>query len=147
MILWLLAACGGQGSSNDPAAGGSAAPAVPTMPSGQFRAVGEQSGLTTTVTLTATTSTTESAVADAPTPDLARGEAAYVKNKCGDCHGAAGEGVTDKGNALVDMALPFAEFDKLLRTGGGLGNTHIFGRSAVSPSGMEALYAYTQAFE
>jgi len=146
MLMGLLAACGGQ-SSGGAASSADAAPVVPTMPSGQFKAVGEQSGLTSTVNLTATTSLTAAAPANAATPDLARGEAAYVKNKCGDCHGAAGEGVTDQGNALTDMTLSYEEFDNVLRTGGGLGNTHIFGRSAVSPSGMEALYAYTQAFE
>lgn len=147
MAMWLLIACGGQQSGDDASSAAGAAPVVPTMPSGQFKAVGEQNVITSTTALTTTAQTTQTAASAAATADLARGEAAYVKNKCGDCHGAAGEGVTDKGNALIDMTLSFEEFDKLLRTGGGLGNTHIFGRSAVSPSGMEALYAYTQAFE
>ena len=148
VALSLFAACGG-GSSSDSSATGSTdvAPAAPTMPSGQFVAVGEQSGLTKTVSLTETTATTATTETAGPAPDLARGEAAYVKNKCGDCHGAAGEGVADKGSAITEMSLTLAEFDKLLRTGNGLGNTHIFGRSAVSPSGMESLYAYTQSLE
>ena len=145
ILLCLFAACGGGSSSDAPASGSADDPlAAPTMPSGQFVAVGEQSGLTKTVSLTETAATTETA---GPAPDLARGEAAYVKNKCGDCHGAAGEGVADKGSAITEMSLTLAEFDKLLRTGNGLGNTHIFGRSAVSPSGMESLYAYTQSLE
>ena len=114
------------------------------MPAGNFIAVGEQTGLTNTANLTQTTQTTQTnTVASA---DLTRGEAAYTKNKCGDCHGAKGEGVADKGKAIAGTALSLNDFDVLLRTGGGLGNTHIFGRSAVSPSGMEALYAYVQSF-
>lgn len=145
VALALFAACGGGQSADTPAAGSAdIAPVAPTMPAGQFVAVGEQSGLTKTVALTTTTGTTQTAAA---APDLARGEASYIKNKCGDCHGAAGEGVADKGGAITELSLTLAEFDTLLRTGGGLGNTHIFGRSAVSPSGMESLYAYSQSFE
>ncbi len=145
LAFCLLTACGGGQSSDEPASGlADSEPAAPAMPAGQFQAVGEQSGLTKTVTLTTTTATTQTAAA---APDLARGEASYVKNKCGDCHGAAGEGVADKGGAITEMSLTLAEFDTLLRTGGGLGNTHIFGRSAVSPSGMESLYGYSHSFE
>jgi ethanolamine utilization protein EutP (predicted NTPase) len=50
-----------------------------------------------------------------------------------------------KGGPVAGTTITFADFDKVLRTGAGLGNTHIFGRSAVSPSGMEALYAYVQS--
>jgi mono/diheme cytochrome c family protein len=142
VALCLFAACGGGSNSDAPAAGSADAPVAPTMPAGQFVAVGEQSGLTKTVTLTTTTATTQTAAA---APDLARGEAAYTKNKCGDCHGAKGEGVADKGNAIAGTTMTLEAFDAVLRTGGGLGNSHIFGRSAVSPSGMEALYAYVQS--
>lgn len=148
LTLSLLAACGrGQSESGGDAAASTAAdapPAAPTMPAGNFTAVGEQSILSDTAKLTQTVQTTETTAAAAP--DLARGEAAYTKNKCGDCHGAKGEGVADKGNAIAGTTLSLEEFDTLLRTGGGLGNDHIFGRSAVSPSGMEALYAYVQSF-
>ncbi|MEZ4868707.1 MAG: c-type cytochrome [Caldilineaceae bacterium] len=110
------------------------------MPAGNFTAVGQQSILTDTETLTQTSSTTTTVAAD-----LTRGEAAYTKNKCNECHGAQGEGVADQGKAIAGTTLTFEEFDAVLRTGGGLGNSHIFGRSAVSPSGMEALYAYVQS--
>ncbi|MBX3012373.1 MAG: hypothetical protein KF832_12740 [Caldilineaceae bacterium] len=143
-LLLIVAACGGgSGNASNTAAVATLA-AVPTMPSGNFVAVGEQSGLTQTVTLTQTTAVTTASAA-VPAPDLSRGEAAYTKNKCGDCHGAQGEGVADKASAIAGTALSLQEFDSVLRTGGGLGNTHIFGRSAVSPSGMEALYAYIQS--
>ncbi|MEZ4617496.1 MAG: c-type cytochrome [Caldilineaceae bacterium] len=146
LCLCFVTACGRtQSSGGDGSQSGGSAPlAAPTMPSGQFKAVGEQSILTETVTLSTTAQTTQTT---ATTPDLARGEAAYSKNGCDACHGANGEGVADKGSALTDMTLTLEEFDALLRTGGGLGNSHIFGRSAVSPSGMEALYEYVQSFE
>ncbi|MEZ4731843.1 MAG: cytochrome c [Caldilineaceae bacterium] len=151
-ILLFSVACGrsqGTGSTTsrgDSASGqssSSARPAAPTMPSGNFTAVGQQSILTGTTSLTETMATTETVSATAA--DLARGESAYTKNNCGDCHGSAGEGVADKGGAIAGATLSLEEFDAVLRTGGGLGNTHIFGRSAVSPSGMEALYAYVQS--
>lgn len=155
ILLVLLVACGRnrETAAGDAVSGSQSASAermaAPTMPSGQFTAVGEQSILTDTATLTETTPSTATAQtaqsSGAAAPDLARGEAAYTKNNCGDCHGANGEGVADKGNAIVGTTISFEEFDAVLRTGGGLGNTHIFGRSAVSPSGMEALYAYVQS--
>jgi len=154
LLVLLVAACGrnreGAGdSSQSPSADRLAAP---TMPAGQFTAVGEQSILTDTASLTETVQTTQSvqttqtAQTAGAAPDLSRGEAAYTKNKCGDCHGAKGEGVADKGNAIAGTTLSLEEFDAVLRTGGGLGNSHIFGRSAVSPSGMEALYMYVRSF-
>lgn len=151
LALLFVAACGRnrEGSGDSTQSPSADRLAAPTMPAGQFTAVGEQSILTDTASLTETVQTTQSAqttqTAAAAAPDLSRGEAAYTKNKCGDCHGAKGEGVADKGNAVAGTTLSLEEFDAVLRTGGGLGNTHIFGRSAVSPSGMEALYAYVQA--
>ncbi len=151
LILFILTACGGsRGSTAEN--GAQVVAAAPTMPSGNFVAVGEQSGLTSTGSLTettpitATTSATQTAPAASTTPvDLARGENAYIKNKCGDCHGANGEGIADKGSVIAGTTMPLADFDAVLRTGRGLGNSHIFGRSAISPSGMEILYAYVQS--
>ena len=152
VVFLFIAACGRnrEGSADSSQSPSADRLAAPTMPAGQFTAVGEQSILTDTASLTETAQTTQSVqttqTTSAAAPDLARGEAAYTKNKCGDCHGAKGEGVTDKGNAIAGTTLSLEAFDALLRTGGGLGNDHIFGRSAVSPSGMEALYAYVQSF-
>lgn len=145
LLLLLAAACGRSQTDAAPSSqAASGVSAAPTMPSGQFTAVGEQSVMTTTINLTTTNASTQTTTLS---PDLTRGEATYTKNKCGDCHGMAGEGVTEKGKALTDISLTAEEFDNLLRTGGGLGNSHIFGRSAVSPSGMQALYLYVQSFE
>lgn len=141
LVSFMSVACGGRGGS-----GNSAAEAAPTaaplpIPTKNFVAVGQLTVLTDTNTVTGTTATTQTA-STSTDADLKRGETAYTKNKCGDCHGAQGEGVTDKGGPVAGTTISYEEFDQVLRTGGGLGNTHIFGRSAVSPSGMEALYAY-----
>jgi mono/diheme cytochrome c family protein len=151
LLFLLVAGCGRnrEGSADSSQSSSADRLAAPTMPAGQFTAVGEQSILTGTASLTKTVQTTQSAQTTQTTntaaPDLSRGEAAYTKNKCGDCHGTQGEGVADKGNAIAGSTLSLEEFDAVLRTGGGLGNSHIFGRSAVSPTGMEALYAYVQS--
>ena len=148
--LLLFGACGGDNSdstgntstSDTTAAQGNVVATMPA-PEGNFAAVGQQNVLTETANLTQTQSTETNATA----PDLAVGQRAYEKNKCADCHGAKGEGVADKGKAIGGTALSLTDFDKMVRTGGGLGNTHIFGRSAVSPKGMEALYAYVQGLK
>jgi mono/diheme cytochrome c family protein len=102
--------------------------------------------MTTTTSLTAATVVTGDAPA-ANTSDLTRGANAYARNNCAECHGENGEGVAGKGAAIAGITLTEDEFADLLRTGGGLGNTHIFGPSAISPGGMGALYAYVQSLQ
>jgi mono/diheme cytochrome c family protein len=153
LSLVLFVACGGDDEPSTTASGSAEsgqsaptateAPDAPTMPAGNFTSVGEQSILTDTANLTQTQTITTSA----PPVDLAVGQRAYERNKCGDCHGAQGEGVADKGNAIVGAQLTLEEFDEILRTGADIGNSHIFGRSAISPTGMEALYAYVQSLK
>jgi mono/diheme cytochrome c family protein len=84
-----------------------------------------------------------------PEADLSRGERTYNNRGCAECHGANGEGVESKGSALAGTALTEADFTDLLRTGGEgkLGNDHLYGTQAISPSGMEALYAYIKSFQ
>lgn len=76
-----------------------------------------------------------------------RGKGIYEKNECGRCHGANGEGVAEKGARLARTLLTEAEFKDVLRTGGKgkLGNEHIFGTSAISESGITAVYAFLQS--
>lgn len=147
-ILMTVVGCGGGGSRDTGSTAATAAP-VPTMPPARFTAVAQQS-ITRTATLTTTALTeTQTSANEAPavTVDLERGARAYERNKCGDCHGAQGEGVAGQGKAIAGTSLSEAEFTSILRTGGGLGNTHIFGPQAVSPAGMSILYAYVQSLE
>jgi mono/diheme cytochrome c family protein len=154
LLLFLIAACGGgdsgsttassdaNGNSQASTANNTQADAVATMPmpTNNFAAAGQQSVLTDTAHLTQTQNS-------AGTANLELGQRIYEKNKCGDCHGAKGEGIEGKGKAVAGTTLPLEKFDAVLRTGGGQGNVHIFGRSAVSPTGMEALYAYVQSLK
>jgi len=156
IVVLLLMACGGRNapsSENDDATNNSssasnAAPGIATMPAARFTSVGQQSvagqqSVTETTAVSATVAASETVQTSAP--DLARGARTYEKNKCAECHGAAGEGVADKGSAIAGTALTLSEFENTLRTGGGVGNTHIFGPSAVSRSGMAILYQYVQS--
>jgi cytochrome c5 len=78
---------------------------------------------------------------------IARGRSSYEKLECGGCHGENAEGVPDKGSKLAGTALTEAEFRDILRTGekGELGNEHLYGTSAISESGIGALYAFLQS--
>ena len=158
----VFAACGGNSNSTGSGSGDNAAaassdnsaPAVPTMPipKENFKAHAENQ-ITQTISVSSTqpasqtqaattTTTTTSASAD----DLARGSRSYAKNKCADCHGDKGEVVAGKTTkAIGGTTLAEDQFDQFLRTGGGLGDTHIFGPSAISPGGMQALYEYVKS--
>jgi mono/diheme cytochrome c family protein len=150
VVALLLVSCGSSNNSptSDEASSASAdasnaeQPAMATMPAARFTAVAQTSEMVTN-----TTTLTQTQAVEAGAADLERGALSYEKNKCGDCHGAQGEGVEGKGKAIAGTMLTLEEFDTILRTGSGLGNSHIFGRSAVSPAGMEALYAYVQSLQ
>lgn len=143
LIALFSAACAGGSAGTDSASGETAQQrAVPTMPPARFTAVAAQQGsalITVTVSSDAAPTTAVSA-------NLERGAGIYAR-LCESCHGAAGEGVADEGGSIQEMALTLSEFDTLLRTGGqgSLGPTHLFGPSALSGSGLEALYAYVQS--
>ena len=158
IVILLLVGCGGRNApsaesddaTSNSSSASNAAPAIATMPPAQFTSVGQQSTAgqqSVTNTVSVSTSVAASETVQTNAPDLARGALAYEKNKCADCHGAQGEGVADKGNAIAGTALTLSEFENKLRTGGGLGNSHIFGPSAVSRSGMEILYLYVQSLD
>ena len=144
LLSLLYTACGGgsasssSGSTNTVAPTTEAAQAVATMPAGNFKAAAENQ-ITKTVNVTTTQT-------QANAPDLALGARVYTKNKCAACHGEKGEVVAGKTTkAIGGTTISAAEFDEFLRTGGGQGNDHIFGPSAISPGGMEAVYAYVKS--
>ena len=141
----LVAACGGGSSTEETGAGTGVQPVVPTMPPAKFPAVAEQHAITTTSVVSPTAVLTQTAQASAQ--DLERGSTIYVNRKCGECHGAQGEGVADKGSALAGTPLALQEFETILRTGGNgeLGPDHLYGQSAISPGGMKVLHAWLQS--
>jgi len=141
MIILVIAACGG---SKDAAPAATSQP-VATMPPAQFTAVAEQSA-TQNQNASPKVETLITPTADA---SISRGEFVYTNKKCGDCHGAQGQGVADKGKALVGTTLDFRKFEDVLRTGdnGVLGNEHLWGATAISPSGIANLYAFVTSLK
>lgn len=137
LALLMAVACGGGEESAAPAA---TSAAVPTMPPARFTAVAEQAA----AQITNAAPKVESLTTPTADASLSRGELVYTNRKCGDCHGAAGEGVADKGGPLAGTQLTQKEFEDILRTGGNgsLGPDHLYGPSAISPSGMGNLYAF-----
>jgi mono/diheme cytochrome c family protein len=87
--------------------------------------------------------------ASADDKTIARGKGIYEKRECGQCHGDDAEGVPDKGAKLAGTSLTEVEFKDILRTGGKgeLGNEHIYGITAISESGISAVYAFLQSLE
>ena len=136
LFAFVALACGGDGAdvpANTPQV-------VSTMPPARFTAVAEQSAAQDANVITQT-QTLLTPTADA---SLSRGATVYKNKKCAECHGAQGEGVANKGKALAGTTLAYQKFEDILRTGdnGALGNDHLYGQSAISPSGMNTLYAF-----
>lgn len=137
LVVLIVAACGG---NKEEAALAATSQPVATMPPARFTAVGEQAASANT-NASPKVETLITPTADA---SVSRGQTVYTNKKCGDCHGAQGEGVADKGSALTGTPLTFQLFEDILRTGGKgkLGPEHLYGSSAISPSGMTNLYAF-----
>lgn len=70
-----------------------------------------------------------------------RGKGRYEALECGSCHGVNGEG-TDEGPALAGTELSQDEFITFLRTGGTIGNDHLYSTNRLSESGGRNLYIY-----
>ncbi|MFN3979116.1 MAG: c-type cytochrome [Caldilinea sp.] len=143
-----LAACGGATAQQSAAGGGGQPVVVPTMPPARFTPVPQQAAASSA--LMQPTASTQVAADEATTVNeqiLQRGATIFVNRKCYECHGEQAEGITDKGATLAGTQLTLSEFTTVLRTGksGEIGPDHIFGPSAISPGGVEALYAWLQS--
>ncbi len=145
LFLASLLACGDDDSSDqsETAFITQNKPQVPTMPAVQFKQPTSIIKKSDEVTETAATEEDVEAAIDAP--NLALGEQIY-HNKCASCHGEDAAGVADKGSALAGLAFDEEAFTDLLRTGGDIGPTHLFGPNAVSPDGVRGVYGYLQIF-
>lgn len=96
--------------------------------------------------------TAAAATASAPTPALdltavARGQTNWARLECARCHGENGEGgagsIGDKvAPPLAGLTLTQDEFITWLRTGGTLGNAHLFSTDRLSDSGSRNLYQF-----
>jgi mono/diheme cytochrome c family protein len=92
------------------------------------------------VTVGAATATAGSRPAADPA-DIEAGKGRYVVLQCGSCHGDDGKG-TDKGPALAGTKLSQDEFINMLRSGGKLGNSHLYSTNRLSDSGGKNVYLY-----
>lgn len=147
----LITACGADADAAN------APRVVPTQPSARFAMPTTMITPTPDQPTVASTGTPEAeeeaAAAATPEPtaapaiDLNRGQTVFVNRNCAECHGEQGEGLPDKGATIAGTQLTLSEFTEWLRTGGKgvLGNDHIFGPTAISPGGMEALHAWLQS--
>ena len=133
LFLLLLTACG---------SGAKSATAVPQVtptafPTYQFVAPTEAPIVLTVVAETATVS--GNVALDPEKVDLGKGR--YTALDCGSCHGDKAQG-TDKGSALVGTKLTQDQFIDFLRTGGKLGNAHLYATNRLSDAGGKNLYLY-----
>ena len=69
------------------------------------------------------------------------GKGRYEALDCGSCHGADAKG-TSKGKALIPTKLTEDQFVSFLRSGGTVGNSHLFSTNRLSDSGGKNLYLY-----
>ena len=72
---------------------------------------------------------------------VAQGQSRYAALACGSCHGDAGEG-TPKGSALAGTKLSQDQFIDVLRTGGKMGNAHLYAVDRLSDPSGKNLYLY-----
>jgi mono/diheme cytochrome c family protein len=138
LLLVALTACGG----------GEKGPPRPTStPLPQF----EEIIPPTTVPLLETAAATVQAGAAArPVIDptaVARGAVNWERLQCASCHGDHGQGGVGEINgvkapSLIDMTLTESEFISWLRSGGSVGNAHLFSTDRLSDSGGRNLYQY-----
>jgi mono/diheme cytochrome c family protein len=94
------------------------------------------------VTVGAATATAGAAAVDPSLIEAGKGR--YVALQCGSCHGDDAKG-TDKGPALAGTKLTQAEFVNMLRSGGKLGNAHLYSTNRLSDAGGKNIYLYVQS--
>jgi mono/diheme cytochrome c family protein len=100
---------------------------------------------TTLITIQPTPAEATATPASADEKLIQRGKGLFETKGCGGCHGDNAEGLPDQGPRLAGTTLAEAELEDVLRTGGKVGNEHLFGISAISRSGINAIYTYLQS--
>lgn len=142
IVMLSIAACGGDTGSDG--AGDSEKPTATAFPTFAF----------VEPTLASAFDSNDAADTDVESADVVeldpvkveRGLGRYEALECATCHGEQGEG-TDDGSALVGYSAPEAEFVDFMRTGGELGNDHLYSSSTLSNSGISNLYQYLISLE
>lgn len=140
----LVAACGGSGAA--PGGTEGQATTAPDTPTREGRVAPTMPALNLaqpTTMIDATKLAEKQATPSAEVINVEFGAQVYERH-CAECHGAAGEGVADKGEAVAGVEMDEAALATLLRTGGEYGPDHLFGIDKVSPDGIKALHAWMQ---
>ena len=133
VVLVLLASCGGAARPTTPPQA-----TITQIPTYAYVPPTEAPVIQTAVIATSTVA------AGGNTPDPQRieaGKGRYEALQCGSCHGDKGQG-TDKGSALAGTKLTQEQFIDWLRTGGKLGNAHLYSTNRLSETGGQNLYLY-----
>src|SRR5262249_14452655 len=131
VLALALVACGAGGSPT------ASQPTVTPFPTYQYIPPTEAPIIVTIGVMTATAGS--KLVLDPDT--IALGKSRYEALDCGSCHGVDGKG-TDNGPALAGTKLSEDDFINMLRSGGKLGNKHLFSTDRLSESGGKNLYVY-----
>lgn len=139
-LLILAAACSPQAAAptNTPEATNTSY----VFPTYAFNQPTEAPQVATAAAGTAVARATAQAQAGALDPvAVERGKGRWDALECASCHGENGEG-TDKGSALAGTSLTEREFVDFLRTGGTIGNDHLYSTNRLSTGGIANLYQY-----
>lgn len=136
-LLFLLGACSPRAATPTPEAADTATPILPTH---AFQQPTEAPAIATAAAATRIAAEAGGSTELDPVA-IERGQGRYEALECGSCHGAAGEG-TDDGPALAGTTLSEDAFITFLRTGGTIGNDHLYATNRLSTSGGTNLYTY-----
>jgi mono/diheme cytochrome c family protein len=148
LVLLSLAACRGTASKATDAEGTPIQKEEPTLiTAATAEATHVWKQPTSIIKIQSTPTPASSTPVSADKELIERGKTLYEKNECNSCHGDSGEGLPDKGAKLAGTELSEDEFEDVLRTGkrGELGNDHLYGTSAITSSGIKAVYAFLQS--
>jgi mono/diheme cytochrome c family protein len=134
----LLTACGGDDESD-------ARPTRTQLPF--FEQVATSTESPDMPTAVATSAAADDSEATPNPTAVARGLGSWERLECASCHGENGEGGADEidgtpAPSLLEVALSEDEFIDWLRTGGTLGNDHLFSTDRLSDNGGKNLYQY-----
>lgn len=132
----VLSACG---------AGGATRTSLPTrtpIPTYEYIPPTEAPQIQTAVAATAVAAAAQQTTLVLNAELVERGRGRYEALECGSCHGAKGEGVAGKGSAIVPTTLTEGEFITFMRSGGNLGNDHLYSTNRLSTTGGTNLYLY-----
>lgn len=144
-LLVLAAACSPQAAAPTSTPAATNTPFV--FPTYAFNQPTEAPQVATAAAATAAArQTTQAQTVSLDPTAVARGKDRWDALECASCHGENGEG-TDNGPALAGTTQTEREFVDFLRTGGTIGNEHLYSTNRLSTGGIANLYQYVLSLE